>query len=122
VDIFELIDHFAATDPYFWRRFVDRAQELGLQRSAYYGLHFAREVFDYSLPGTVETAMQGWAPPRLIIRMMNRLVPRALFPVHPDRRSPMTELCRFLLYLRSHWIRMPPWLLAYHLTHKALIR
>jgi hypothetical protein len=46
---------------------------------------------------------------------MDRLVERALLP-----RSPVEEpaagirFARWLLFVRSMWLRMPPWLLAYH--------
>jgi hypothetical protein len=49
---------------------------------------------------------------------MDRLAPRALMPQHPDRPDRWSGLARLLLYIRSHWIRMPPWLLAYHLGYK----
>jgi hypothetical protein len=45
-------------------------------------------------------------------------VPRALFPPHPDRPQRGVAVARFLLYVRSLWIRMPPWLLARHLGYQ----
>jgi hypothetical protein len=50
---------------------------------------------------------------------MDRLVPRAMLPAHPDRLPPFgARLAQFLLYVRSLWLRMPPWLLATHLARK----
>jgi hypothetical protein len=55
--------------------------------------------------------------------MMDALVPRVLGPVHPDLRSPASlRFARWLLYVRSHWLRMPPALLARHLTTKWMRR
>ena len=45
-------------------------------------------------------------------------VPRALLPPYPQYPSLLTDTARLLLYMRSHWIRMPPWLLIYHLSYK----
>ena len=54
---------------------------------------------------------------------MDRLVPRALDPAHPDHPvSAGSRLARWLLYVRSHWIRMPPALLARHLAYKFYVR
>jgi len=34
----------------------------------------------------------------------------------------MSSVCRWLLFVRSHWIRMPPVLLARHLAYKFYVR
>ncbi len=62
------------------------------------------------------------APLRVIVWLMDEFVPRALFPVHPDTQSRVAALARFLLYVRSVWIRMPPLLLARHLAYKFYVR
>jgi hypothetical protein len=32
------------------------------------------------------------------------------------------HVARWLLYLRAHWVRMPPLMLARHLSYKAYLR
>ena len=49
---------------------------------------------------------------------MNLLVPVALSPSLPDRVPPLTAFARWLLFIRSHWLRMPPLMLARHLAIK----
>jgi hypothetical protein len=49
---------------------------------------------------------------------MDLLVPRVLEPRYPTRRP--ARLSAWLLFLRSHWLRMPPGLLAAHLLRKGL--
>ena len=102
----------------FWDGFIERATELNLTRPAFYSLRYASLLLDAEIPVRVLEATRRWAPPRIIVVLMDALVPRALFPQHPDRPSGMAEFSRFLLYMRSHWIRMPPWLLTYHLAYK----
>jgi hypothetical protein len=51
---------------------------------------------------------------------MDALFLRVLQPDHPSTADSLTPLAHRALYLRAHWLRMPPLLLAYHLTHKAL--
>ena len=46
-------------------------------------------------------------------------IERVVFISGPHRGS---ELARLFLYIRSHWLRMPPWLLARHLARKAIRR
>jgi len=51
---------------------------------------------------------------------MDWLVPRALVPGALDGAADRSAA--MLLYIRSHWLRMPPWLLARHLTHQTIAR
>lgn len=118
VDIDDLMRHFPDENADFWQKLVDRAFDLDLTRPAYYSLRYARLLLDTPVPDSVLEAIEERAPPRLIVWLMDRLVPRALFPQHPDRPDRLTEICRLLLYMRSHWIRMPAWLLVYHLSYK----
>jgi hypothetical protein len=53
---------------------------------------------------------------------MDRLVPQVLFPQHPDHPNRITDLARLFLYARSHWVKMPPFMLARHLVFKFCIR
>ncbi len=51
--------------------------------------------------------------------MMDRLVGRAILPHSPDEEPAVgIRLARWSLFVRSMWLRMPPWLLAYHATAK----
>jgi len=120
VDISDLLEYFSARDPEFWERLIQRAGELDLQRPAFYALRYAHRLLDARIPEAVLLESKAWAPPGLVLSLMDRLAPRALYPQHPDKHSRATEIARFLLYIRSHWIRMPPWLLAYHLAYKFL--
>jgi hypothetical protein len=49
---------------------------------------------------------------------MDRFVERAL----PGRFSRGSSIAVFALYVRSHWLRMPPFLLARHLARKGIRR
>jgi hypothetical protein len=53
---------------------------------------------------------------------MDQVVAAALFPDHPDKPSLVRRLVRFTTLARSHWVRMPPLMLAKHLEHKVKIR
>ena len=121
-DIDGLLQYFSGKDDEFWGRLSARAEKLDLRRPTYYSLRYAQQLLDCTIPDSVIDATATWAPPAAIVWLMDRLVPRALFPPHPDHSSRLTEISRLLLYVRSHWIRMPPWLLAYHLIYKAWVK
>lgn len=118
IDIADLANAFAVRDSAFWPTLMDRAEELGLERPAFYALHFSRRLLELELPQAVVDRMEKWAPPGVVLWMMQRLVPAALFPTHPEAGSRRAGLARWLLFVRSHWIRMPPWLLVWHLSYK----
>ncbi len=118
VDIDGLLQYFTGKDDEFWEHVLTRAEELDLRRPTYYSLRYVRQLLGCTIPASVIDATDSWAPPAAIVWLMDRLVPRALFPPHPDYPSRLTEVSRLMLYVRSHWIRMPPWLLIYHLSYK----
>lgn len=118
VDVHDLLIHFSDNHRDFWQDLVARAEELGLERPAYYGLRYCKQLLKTPVPESVMQSIRRWGPPRLIVRLMDTLVPHALYPLHPDLPSKFSAFCRLLLFMRSHWIRMPPWLLIYHLSYK----
>lgn len=118
VDIDLLIRHFSAREPGFWESFVPRARELDLLRPAVYALRYARRWLETPVPEPVLRKVGDAAPPTPVLALMDSLVPHALFPRHPDRPGRLSALARTLLLVRTHWIRMPPWLLLPHLLRK----
>ena len=118
VDIADLLTHFGTIERDFWSALVPRAVALGLERPLFYALRFSRRLLQTPVPGPVVTAAAKHAPPSVIIEAMDQLVPRTLVPGSgaAERGAAM------LLYIRSHWLRMPPWLLARHLAHQTIAR
>ncbi|HEX5419171.1 MAG TPA: nucleotidyltransferase family protein [Gammaproteobacteria bacterium] len=130
VDIDLLLRHFAKHEDEFWMRLVGRARTLDLARPAFYALRFAYRLLGTPVPDEVWCPSEASGPSRLsrkrrpsplIGRTMDALVVSALFPEHPDEPSRAPALAKFCLYLRSHWIRMPPLLLARHLGYKLYV-
>jgi putative nucleotidyltransferase-like protein len=120
VDIDDLLTCFARRDAEFWEHLLERAVELDLTRPTYYGLRYSSSLLKSDIPDWVLGRISAWAPITPVGWLMDLLVPYAIIPPHPEQSGPATSLCRLMLYIRSHWIRMPPWLLAYHLTVKFL--
>lgn len=121
VDVSDLIAHFGR-EPGFWDSLVPRAHELDLQRPLYYGLRFVRSILGADVPEAVARDVERGAPAAPVRWLMDRLVPLAILPEHPDFPRRSAALARWLMYMRSHWLRMPPMLLARHLGYKAWLR
>jgi hypothetical protein len=119
VDIGDLLRAFV-TQPGFWSDLVARAQALDLGRPLFYALRYARRLLATAVPDEVMTAAAAHAPPRPVLSLMDRLVPRAL--VSRPGQNVEDALGSWLLYMRSHWLRMPAWLLLPHLGHQAVRR
>lgn len=108
-------------EPGFWLRLPARAAELDLLRPLFYALRYTRRILGTPVPAVAELLTKN-KPPRLLLALMDAIFLRALRPDHPSAADAWTPTARKLLYLRSHWLRMPPLLLAWHLTVKALRR
>ncbi|MEZ5549148.1 MAG: nucleotidyltransferase family protein, partial [Pseudomonadales bacterium] len=118
-DIKELLCYFEQNESGFWDRLVPRAKELGLLKPLYYGLHYSKQILQAQVPDNVMRSAHCGAPGVLMGRLMDWLFLRALRPNHPSCNMPGSSLARLLLYIRSHYLRMPMHLLFPHLIRKA---
>ncbi len=102
--------------PEFWCRLAQRAVELNLQIPLYYALRYTAHLLKTPVPTAARHRPAGYPP--LQVRWMDGLFERALQPNHPSCRSRTRELACWVLYLRSHGLRMPLHLLVPHLWRK----
>lgn len=119
-DLDLLLRDFAAL-PGFWSELLARASELDLKRVVFYALHFSAQLLGTPVPTATLQAAGRFAPGPMTMRLMDALYGRALLPQHPSCSDGFTGPARRLLFVRAHWLRMPPGLLARHLFHKAAV-
>jgi len=119
-DLDSLLRHFGDS-PSFWSALVIRAQELELTRPLFYALRYANLVLGTPLPESATIYQTVSRPHWPLAAVMDALYGRALAPVHPSCSDWLTGAARWLLYVRAHWLRMPPWRLVHHLFHKAFL-
>ena len=117
VDLDQLLRWFGR-DEAFWRSLRQEAAALDLTRPAHYALRYARRWFGTPLPDDVVTDTAAWAPPTAIGRLMDTLVDRAVLGT--AGRASNTAV--FALYVRSHWLKMPPLKTIRHLVRKSTRR
>lgn len=120
-DIDLLLRQFGAEEA-FWRALFERARVLGLGRLLHYALRHASRVFATPVPASTSEAVRKDGPGPLLGVLMDFLWTRALRSPHPSVDTGLATPATFLLYLRSHWMRMPLPMLAMHLTVKAFKR
>ncbi len=117
VDVADLLAHFGL-EANFWAGLAPRAEQLGLGRALFYGLRYTHRLLGADIPAAVWREAQRSAPGGLVSRAMDWLVPRAILPSHPDGQDLAAALARWAIYIRAHWLRMPPGLLMSHLVRK----
>ncbi len=117
-DLDLLLRHFGAAQE-FWPALIARARELDLGRPLYYALRQAHRLLATPVPADAlaETGANG--PRWPLDRGMDVLWRRALRPAHPTASDSLSAPSLWLLYVRAHWLRMPPHLLVRHLAIKA---
>jgi len=101
---------------------TDRAEQLGLVRPLCYSAGFAAAWCD--TPGADEILASASSRPRhRLSTLVCTAAATTLGPPDPDQRpSAARRWSARLLNLRAAWLRMPPLLLAYHASAKALRR
>ncbi len=121
VDLADLFTHFGGSTA-FWEELVLRAREQDMQRPLFYAMRYVQLLLGTGIPVVAMTDIGTAGPPRLILKLMDWLVAAAIVPDHPDFPKRRTALAKWLLYVRSHWLRMPPLMLVKHLARKQVMR
>lgn len=118
-DLDLLLRHFGAQRE-FWEQLLGRAALLDLTRPLHYGLRHAQRVFRTPVPGDVAEMATRMGPPPPGAHLMDGLWARAFYAGDRQAAPRGAAAARFALYVRGHWLRMPPLLLTRHLCIKAL--
>lgn len=106
----------------FWKHLVQRSVALQQQISLYYALRYCSLIFETQIPGDAQREVEQGVPNPLKQTIMDFLFLRALMPDHSSCNGRWTGMARWLLYIRSHWLRMPLHLLVPHLLRKSWMR
>ena len=116
VDFRDLFRHFAGEDGEFERKLLQRARQLGCGRPLYYALTTAQRLAGLEPSADLLAGVRSYAPVAAVAGLMHWLIEQALAPARLGMMQ--TTLANQLLFIRSHWVRMPPGMLVRHLWHK----
>jgi len=117
VDLDGLLRHFG-NRANFWDELTERANALHLEQPMRYALRMCQLLLGTPFPASLLTDDAHW-PADFRERLLEQLYSRGLRPNHALAGDRWTPLARWLLYVRGHWLRMPPHLLTAHLLRKA---
>lgn len=116
MDFRDLFEHFLRQDPEFEQRLLARARALGCGRPLYYAVSSAQRLAGLAASERLLREVERDAPPYPLARLMAWLIEQALAPQRLGLKR--SGFANRLLFLRSHWVRMPPGMLLRHLFHK----
>lgn len=106
----------------FWPRMVDAARTLDLAAPVFFGLHLVHRLIGSEIPVPVLSALHHAAGVPRPSRSLMWLYRQAIRPENEAAESTLAASARLAIYVRAHWLRMPPHLLARHLAHKSIVR
>jgi len=118
-DLDILLRHFGVKTG-FWNELAIRAKRLQLEEPLRLAVRYTRHFLDTPFADDVLKTLRVETNGNLRQRFLDTIYLRVFRPQHQTCYDRFSSLARKLLYVRSHWLRMPPHLLAYHLAHKAL--
>jgi hypothetical protein len=119
VDIDTMVRHFGA-EPGFLDRFAGTAIELDLAGPVAFGLRLAQRILATPVPPHLLQVLAAAAQDGAVDPWLDKVYAHGLLQ-HARAVTPSTAeaLASALVYIRAHWLRMPPLLLARHLATKA---
>jgi hypothetical protein len=119
LDLDRLLQHFSTLDTLFWQQLINQAQTMRMANSLYYALRYTNMFLSTPIPAFVNESLEKNRNhfPRSAI--MDFLFVRGFLPDHRSCALPFKGLAHYCLYIRSHYLRMPLYLLLPHLTRKA---
>ncbi len=127
-DLHRLISDFGTTSE-FWQNLAERTTLHGLCRPMFYALRYVQEFFGtldgldppaqpYKNGGARENVFYANPPIWPVLALMDILVTTRLKSVDAGPHSYRVRTSTLLLYIRAHWLKMPPRMLAKHLWTK----
>ena len=116
-DIHALVGEFSE-DPAFWPALEARAAHHDLSRTLGYALRYAHRLFGTMVPDDLLRRSRQALPAGPVLWLMDRLYLAVFTGGGPADASLGERAARLLLLARSHWLKMPPLMLARHLWTK----
>jgi hypothetical protein len=113
VDIDTMLRGFPAQQG-FWQRFTEAVDQHGLALPVAFGLALAQRFLATPVPALVWEQMAAEGPSRWLPAVYGR----ALQAPARGHANMGDTLASTLVYIRAHWLRMPPGLLMRHLATK----
>jgi hypothetical protein len=121
-DLYDLHKLFTehAAEKAFWEKLVIRAEDLGLAQPVLDALNESKRLFGTAVPKLTVDQLSNKRGNTVSKFARSWLFEIALRPNHHSAKTTWSHFAQWIIFARSHWLRMPLPLLVFHLTHKAL--
>lgn len=106
------------SDSNAWANLLARAAHLGLMQPVLDAVRHSNRVYGTAIPDLSQGVLREGASSHWPHWMRDWLFEHALRPNHVSAAGATTGLAHWMIFTRSHWLRMPLPLLAYHIAHK----
>lgn len=122
VDLHNLITEFSANNDHFWVELIERAKNLELSTPVFYALRYIKLLLKHPVPDSILIKSQQLSGIGTFKKyLMDIFFTRALQPDHKTASDWLTGFARWFLFVRSHYIKMPLYMLVPHLIYKGTI-
>jgi hypothetical protein len=115
----DMLLRWHAESPGYWGQLAMRAEALGLQRELFFGLYFSRLIFGTPIPHGVQPHTNSASMGGISWYVLRGIYERAFCSLVSDDADFARHAALFAIFIRGHWLRMPPAMLTKHLTRKA---
>ena len=120
LDLDRLIRFHAAREADLPAQLIERSRLHELRRPFWYATQFLSAWFGTPHAADLANALRPWPGSRPVTALSCRLWCLTLPPPRLDAAfTPSERFAKGSLEVRAVWLRMPPWLLAYHAANKA---
>jgi len=106
----------------FWDALVAASAELDVAQPVYFGLLLAHRLVGAPVPPHAFREFERRAGVRGPSASLTLLYRAAIEAGATRAEGALPALATFAIYVRAHWLRMPPYLLIPHLARKALMQ
>jgi hypothetical protein len=120
-DIYLLIVEYSMEDPLFLSRLQKRSLFLGFELIFYYCLKLQQHFFSLSVEEQLLEECEKRFKSKFIKNSVLKAMIKVLTPDVYKHRSTSFNTALFILFIRSHWLKMPMHILIPHLIYKSLI-
>lgn len=123
-DLYDLHQLFSENEfkESFWKKLLVQAEELGLSQPVFDALTETRRVFGTNIPNFIVEKLVSQSRNKISKKARSWLFDMALRPNHPSAQNTGSRFAQWMIFARSHHLRMPLPLLIYHLGRKSLSR
>ena len=120
-DLYLLITEGVSLNADFLDLLQKRAEQLGFELVLYYCLRLLQRIFALTISDKYVVALEGKMSSPTIAKLVLEMLFTVIYPSTTSSDSRKQNTYALLLFIRSHWLKMPMHILVPHLFHKAFI-